>query len=357
MRVPGGGEASIGLVLSGGVGLGSYQAGAFSALPDDMHRRLDWVAGSSIGAVNAALIAGNPPRLRLQRLRQFWDRLSLRTAGDFLSPSPDLLPTDVLRGLRWMSAGRTRIGGVPGLFRPSFGQLKDGPSLYSLQPLDETLAELVDFDLLNDGPVRLSIATTDLETGELVAFDTAGGDRIGPEHVRASCGFAPDFPPVEIGGRLLGDGGYSANAPVEIMLADDNLRGNDLVCFVLDLFAVDGISPATVDDAASRRRDLMLGSPTARVLAAWQRERAMDRRLAQEGEEGGVARTAVFHLSYRAPPGRTIAEKEFDFSADAIEERWRSGHLDMLHALKRLGSAEAMEDGMVERIRRPDHPV
>jgi predicted acylesterase/phospholipase RssA len=87
----------------------------------------------------------------------------------------------------------------------------------SPDPLKTRLAELVDFSRLNGGEVRVSVATTDIETGELVIFDTARGHRIELDHVLASCGFLPEFPAVEIDGRLLGDGGLSANAPVEAL--------------------------------------------------------------------------------------------------------------------------------------------
>jgi NTE family protein len=162
----------------------------------------------------------------------------------------------------WVSALQTRLFGRSGLFRPRLPELLwiSQPSLYDLRPLRVTIEEFVDFDRLNDGAVRLSICTTDAETGQPVMFDTAAGDRITADHLLASCGFFPDFPPTGIAGRLLADGGFSANAPIEAVLGKD--EGTDLLCFLVDLFSPHGMRPNTIEEGASRQWELLFGNQT-----------------------------------------------------------------------------------------------
>src|SRR5690606_36072032 len=150
--------------------------------------------------------------------------------------------------------------------------------IYDLSPLRTTLERLVDFDRLNGGDPRVTLVATDLETGDAVLFDTANGDRIGPDHILASCGFLPEFQPAEIGGRLLGDGALVANAPVDVVLGDP--RDRPLICFVLDLFARDGSRPASLARAQERRLDLLLANQTDAALAGLQREDRLRRLLA-----------------------------------------------------------------------------
>src|SRR4051794_1991657 len=209
-------DTPVALVLAGGVGLGAYQAGAYDALHRTSTVSIKWLAGSSVGAVNAALIAGSAPDERVETLRRFWDE------GDFwaaLTPAIDW-SAELRHVQNWISALQTRLFGAAGHFRPrlSLNPMKRFESLYDLTPMRRRLEKLVDFDRLNGGPVRVSVATTVIETGELVVFDTGAGARIGVQHLLASCGFLPEFAPVEIDGRLLGDGGLYANAPVEIFL-------------------------------------------------------------------------------------------------------------------------------------------
>ncbi|MCB2034159.1 MAG: patatin-like phospholipase family protein, partial [Ottowia sp.] len=192
------------LVLQGGGALGAYQAGAYEALATRAHE-VGWVAGISIGAINAALIAGNPPARRLERLRAFWEQVSLAlpvsASGTVLEP---------LRG--WWDDAMALWGawrGVPGFFqpRPWWAWWPQPPaSLYDTAPLRATLGELVDFDLLNDGPVRLSIGAVDVQSGNFAYFDNRH-ERIGPEHVLASGALPPGFGAVQIGERWYWDGG------------------------------------------------------------------------------------------------------------------------------------------------------
>jgi NTE family protein len=317
-------DTPVALVLAGGVGLGAYQAGAYDAVHRTSTVSIKWLAGSSVGAVNAALIAGSAPDERVETLRRFWNE------GDFWAAlKPPMDWSGELRHVQnWISALQTRLFGAAGHFRPrlSLNPMKPFESLYDLTPMRRRLEKLVDFDRLNSGAVRVSVATTDIETGELVVFDTGAGARIGVQHLLASCGFLPEFAPVEIEGRLLGDGGLYANAPVEIVL--DGWTEGPVI--VLDLFAREGSRPTSLEAALERKSDLTFGNQTLRFLAAVC-SRSASRRA-----------PPILYLSYRASGSEAGPEKTFDLSRATIADRWQAGILDMQEVLQRVGSGEQL---------------
>jgi NTE family protein len=208
----------VALVLQGGGALGSYQAGVIEGLAAS-GIEIDWVAGISIGAVNAAIVAGNPPERRVERLTHFWEKVSSSL------PSFPIFPNDEIR--EWLhewSAGFVMAAGVPGFFTPrmvpplmatpgTMGAL----SFYDSAPLKATLDELVDWDLLNNGPVRLSVGAVDVESGNFNYFDTSQ-TRIDARHIMASGALPPGLPPIEIDGRLWWDGGLVSNTPLTHVL-------------------------------------------------------------------------------------------------------------------------------------------
>jgi NTE family protein len=343
-------QGDISLVLSGGIALGAYQGGAYAALHEAHGRDLRWLAGSSIGAVNAAIIAGNEPDRRVAQLEAFWQAAAL--------PLPDtgaLLQQSPARQLNnWLMAMHTRAVGRAGIFtpRPPAELLLGGTlSLYDLGPLGSKLEQFIDFRRLNEGDVRLSVVTTDLETGEAVVFDTA--DRaaegwIEPKHLLASCGFLPEFEPIEIDGRLLGDGGLVANAPIEVVLdgegEDDGDPDEPLTCFLVELFCRRGERPKTLVAAAERRLDLLLAGQTKRALDGLARESASrqllaktTRRPAKQGRNAdrraGSRGALILHLAYRPVPATAGPQKHFDFSPASLADRWTSGAADMQAAL------------------------
>jgi NTE family protein len=343
------------LVLSGGMALGAFHAGAYAALQEAGGPEPDWLAGASIGAVTGAIIAGNPPGGRTAQLRRFWDAvasdLGLLARGWPAGPGLD---SAWRRPEGWTHALAARLFGRPGLFRSraALGLVGETPGLYDLAPMRELLQDVVDFDLLN-GPMapRLSVATTDLVTGERVVFDTRRDAQIGPEHLTASCALIPDFAPVAIGGRLLGDGAFSGNMPVDLVL--DKNPQQDLVCFALDLFGRKSSPPRALPDAAARAMDLLLGCQSALMLESLRREdrmRGMIRRLA-DGlppelrdqpeiapvlSEGYGPRVILLHLAYRAPAGEADMQKTFDFSPAALTARREAGAEHMRAALQVL---------------------
>ena len=188
---------------------------------------------------------------------------------------------------------------------------------------------MIDFDLLNSGEARVSVATTDIESGEPVIFDTAAGDRIELDHLLASCGFLPEFAPLEIAGRLLGDGGLSMNAPVEVVLEEPGSPPPYVL--VVDLFARDGSRPTSLEAALARKNDLTFSNQTILRLEAFERGR-------KAAGATGPAGPPVFYLSYRAVPEEAGPEKMFDLSRQTAEDRWQVGCLDMREALARLKS-------------------
>jgi NTE family protein len=324
------------LVLSGGVALGAYQAGAYAALHE---REALWpkrIAASSVGAVNAALIAGGPPEERVARLRAFWEGMAMELGPT--GPAWLGMEGPWRHAWSWMSVVQTRMFGRPGVFRPRVADvmLANADGLYDLGPLRARLVQCVDFARLNDGRVRLSIVATDVETGERVVFDTHSGDRIGPDHLIASCSLLPDFGPVQIDGRWLGDGGLVANAPAENALAGETGH-RDIVCFVIDLFCAEGARPATLEEAAARRWDLIFANQTEEALRGLEREHRLRRALARH--EGGRGTVKLIHLSHRAPPHEAGPAKPFDFSRASLAERWQAGYLDMEEAVRLTSSA------------------
>ena len=307
-------------MLAGGVALGAYQAGAYAALHE--HEEL-WparLAGSSIGAVNAALIAGNAPQMRLAQLQAFWNKAHLESA-----PQLHWLGDSGRYAASWLSVVQSRLFGRTGQFRPRFAEmmLSSVSSIYDLSPLRAQIENCVDFKRLNAGAPRVTVVTTDIETGDEVAFDTCNGADINADHLIASCGFLPDFPPLEIGGRLLGDGGLVANAPIEAALVDEDSNA-DILCFVVDLFSSRGERPKTLEQAAARRWDLLFANQTRQTLNRLKREYRY---------RASHPKVTMLHLAYRPSTQEAGPEKPFDFSRQTLTERWEAGYLDMQEAI------------------------
>ncbi|WP_052389027.1 patatin-like phospholipase family protein [Belnapia moabensis] len=345
------------LVLSGGIALGAFEAGAYAAYEAAEGGAPPWLLGASAGALNAAIIAGNAPGQRVAALRRFWERAAtepMPLTGAFFGPPPEAGLWR--RGYNQLSAMQTLLLGNPALFRPRLmPELGPAPSLYELDPLMRMLPEFIDFERLNGGDTRLTITATDVETGERVVFDTAEGARIGPEHITASSALLPLFTPVEVEGRLLADGGISTNAPVDIVL--DAPGAGPLQCLVVELFARSGRRPASLSAAVARAGDLAFGNQTRQALNARIREyrmRALVGRLAaelppereREAELAALlahAEAAVVLLNYHAAEDEAGAGKVFDFSRATLADRWAAGERGMEEALNRLARPEAAQ--------------
>jgi NTE family protein len=336
------------LVLSGGVALGAYHAGAYAAFHEEADLPLEWVAGSSTGAAISAIIAGNAPERRVPQLKRFW-----QFASNNPFPMAAFLGTPLAGSPRQAynlaSVLQTHLFGRPGMFRPRLMPSLGNPGIYDLTPLREWLSELVDFDLLNDGPVRITIATTDMVTGERIVFDNRKGDRITLDHILASSALAPVFTPIELDGRLLGDGGLSSNTPLDLVL--NEAGDGERVCFVVELFARQGSRPDSISATLARSLDLMFGNQTMARLEGQQAlyrlradlkhladmlpmERREDPEIARLLGENRVQPTMVLMIGQRAAPDEAGAGKMFDYSQVTLNERWERGAAHMRTALQ-----------------------
>src|SRR6202051_3285984 len=253
------------LVLQGGGALGSYQAGAYQAL---CHHDFEpeWVAGISIGAINAAIIAGNAPEKRVGRLKEFWEMVSAPV------PWNPIVKTDRGRtGFNETSAALIATFGVPGFFTPRIPPAPLWPpgspqsqSYYDTAPLRKTLEHLVDFDRINDVKTRLSVGAVGVTSGNFCYFDNVQfkklRKKIGPEHIMASGALPPGFPSIEIEGEHYWDGGIASHTPLDYVL-DEEVK-TDLLIFQVDLFSARGPLPVSLLEAAGREKDIRFSSRT-----------------------------------------------------------------------------------------------
>jgi NTE family protein len=315
------------LVFAGGNALGAYHAGAYEAL-HNQGLRPHWVVGASIGAVTAAIVAGNAPEDRVAKLRQFWNEATQRTAP---SPTRMLKPRQIYNGLHALLAlawGRPNIyrHRLPGLWSALPGVPND-VALFDNAPLLQTLKRLVDFERLNRGDTRLTVCCVDIETGEEVYFDTAR-HTIRPEHILASTAILPAFPPVELDGRVLCDAGFTNNLPLDPVFATEPER--DLLCIASDLFSLQAPRPRSLDAVLERANDLIFASAARRAVAGLTREYELRQKL----DPNGPAVT-LLHLVYQASDDE-LAAKSFDYSPSSIRDRWAAGTRDAVSGLERL---------------------
>src|ERR1700730_4498401 len=253
------------LVLQGGGALGSYQAGAYQALCRHDFEP-EWIAGISIGAINAAIIAGNPRETRVERLKEFWEMVSSPISWNPVTKG------DRSRSLfNETSAALIATFGVPGFFTPRFPPAPLWPqgspqsqSVYDTPPLRATLERLVDFDRINDLKTRLSVGAVSVTTGNFKYFDNFEFQKlrkkIGQEHIMASGALPPGFPSVEIEGEHFWDGGIASNTPLDYVLDEEPRK--DLLIFQIDLFSARGPLPKSVLQAAEREKDIRYSSRT-----------------------------------------------------------------------------------------------
>ncbi|MBR1150901.1 DUF3734 domain-containing protein [Bradyrhizobium sp. JYMT SZCCT0428] len=355
------------LVLQGGGALGSYQAGAFQALCRSGFEP-EWVAGISIGAINAAIIAGNDPATRVDRLKEFWDMVSSPVSWNPITPG------DRARSLfNETSAALIATFGVPGFFTPRLPPAPLWPqgspqslSYYDTAPLKKTLERLVDFDRINDLKMRLSVGAVGVTSGNFKYFDNVEfkklGKKIGPEHIMASGALPPGFPSILIDGEHYWDGGIASNTPLDFVLDEETDR--DLLIFQVDLFSARGDLPATLLEAAEREKDIRFSSRT-RMNTDKNKQVHNTRKALRElvaklpddlKNDPSVAilcnavkenTVTVVHLIYRSKNYES-SSKDYDFSHVGVVEHWNAGardvHLSMRHKewLERPQSGETM---------------
>nr|WP_315245633.1 DUF3734 domain-containing protein [uncultured Albidiferax sp.] len=345
------------LVLQGGGALGAYQAGVYEALEEN-GMCPEWVAGVSIGAINAAIIAGNPPALRVPRLKEFWEGVSSQLVAP---PPPAEWGIQAREFFNESSAAMVSMLGVPGFFKPRVPAAQFQPQgtlaalgMYDTEPLRATLQKLVDFDRINrhcpDGNVRLSVGAVNVTSGNFAYFDSADhlyGQPLGPQHIMASGALPPGFSPVEVDGEFYWDGGLVSNTPLQYVI--DQPAAEDMLVFQVDLFSARGHMPRNLNEVAERGKDIQFASRTRfntdqvaaqqKLASAAQKlaaklppEFANDPDLKKLLNAGSASAVTIVHLIHRSKHFETQS-KDYEFSRATVREHWAAGRADVERSL------------------------
>lgn len=338
----------IAMACQGGGSLGAYHIGAYKAM-DEHGYHPDVVSGISIGAFTAALIAGNEPKDRVEKLKAFWDTISWPATPEIPGSTPEMKKYQNL-----MSSMMGFIFGQPNFFEPRI----PGPAMqqkgtiaatsyYDTSKLRDTLLKFVDFDRINHNKTRLILGAVRVKDGQLVFFDS-GKEKLGPEHVMASGSMPPGFPGMRIGGDLYWDGGCVSNTPLEGIY--NITPREDTLCFMVDLFNPDGKEPENMDDVETRSKDILYTSRTSHHIEHVQHKhnlrKALNHVLGQIpdtlkkdpvvkeiADYADDAKFDIVHIVYDAPVYE-VKSKDCEFSKSSIKDRASHGYEDMQRALK-----------------------
>jgi NTE family protein len=352
------------LLLQGGGALGAYQAGVYEGLVE-AGMAPSWVVGISIGGINAALIAGNPPEQRIERLREFWRRVSESaslTLPAWLDPMRPFVNS--------MNAMGVAAFGIPCFFKPRMPSAWFAPSgtegalsIYDTDPLKSTLEELVDFDLINRRELRLSLGAVNVRTGTSVYFDNHH-TRIGPDHVRASGALPPGFPAVHIDGEQYWDGGIVSNSPLTHVWDENPLTTALLV--QVDVFNAAGELPRNLSQVQERAKDIQYASKMRvnvnRLKEILEVRASVGRVFAKLPpglqDDPDVQRLAAFCDSRewtiaRLTNRRTLnagTEKDYEFSRATVNEAWAAGLEDVRRSVANFEWIQPLELGPGVRV-------
>jgi NTE family protein len=345
----------IALLLQGGGALGAYQAGVYQALAEaNVHP--DWVAGISIGAINSAIIAGNPPEQRIDRLRAFWEGITANPLLDWVAATDQFAPKgDIARSaFNQLSAAWAMVGGAPGFFalrQPAPwlhpGGCLEATSFYETKLLKATLEQLVDFERINSGVTRFSVGAVNVRTGNFVYFDNTTREIL-PEHVIASGSLPPGFPAIEIEGEHYWDGGLISNTPLQWVVAHGPRQ--DTLAFQVDLWSARGELPGNLAEVSTRQKEIQYSSRTRANTDQFKRLQGMRCALAtlleklpddlKASEEVRLLRSiadrklySIVHLIYRSKHYEGNS-KDYEFSRLTMEEHWRAGYHDAVRTLR-----------------------
>jgi NTE family protein len=340
------GPRQIVLVLQGGGALGAYQAGVYQAL-HEAGIEPDWIIGTSIGAINAGLIAGNAVENRLSRLQEFWRRMERGPIWGLGSAWPEFSDT--------LSYLTTVFSGVPGFFEPNAlafwgGHVRlgaDGAGFYSTAPLRTTLCELVDLSLLNRCEPRLTVGAAQVRSSEMRYFDSRDTE-LTVNHILASGALPPAFPAVRIDGELYWDGGILSNTPVEAVF-DDNPRRNSLI-FAVHMWNPKGAEPETIWEVLHRHKDIQYSSRVASHIARQRQIHRLRHVITElvgqipekQRSSPAVRELAAYGCVMRMHVVRLLAPsldkeshtKDVDFSRSGIRKRWEAGYDNTRRALE-----------------------
>jgi NTE family protein len=337
--------------FQGGGALGAYQAGIVRAL-DEANYAPDWFIGTSIGAINAAIAAGNPEKIRVEKMHQFWNAIA---TPSWLTPSTNLDDPITRKMEHLLSSQITLYCGQPGFFQPRFPPPELGGydsadllSYYDTSPLRSTLEHYIDFDRINaKNGTRLSVGAVEICSGSMVYFDSLN-QKIGPEHIMASGALPPGFPAVEVEGKLYWDGGISTNSPGTYALT--NRCPKDLLLFTVHLFDSYGLNPTTLDEVLKRKKDIEYSSRFKKILELYKENHALknnirllseqipkNKKLSPEIKQciakGHESTISIVRFLYEAD-GTQLSSKDYEFSEKSINERIARGYRDAKKALK-----------------------
>lgn len=339
---------SVALVLQGGGALGAYQAGVYQAM-HEAGLEPDWVAGVSIGGINSAIIAGNPPERRVERLREFWQTITARRVWLF-TPDGDAprKARNAWSSLLTMSLGQPGFFDVhkPGPWLSPRGA-KQATSFYDSAPLRETLLRLVDFDLINSGATRFACGAVNVANGNFYYFDNATNE-IAPEHVMASGALPPSLPMVQLGTDYFWDGGLVSNTPLQHLA--DNIGSRNALVFQVDLFSARGGIPRDMYDVMARQKDIQYSSRTRLTTDLYAQmhkmkqhirsllDRIPDAELSeaerkQKEELHNLPEMTILLLIYQQAAYEGQA-KDYEFSSTSMREHWDAGYTDTQRTLR-----------------------
>lgn len=344
----------IALLLQGGGALGAYQGGVYEALAHaDLHP--DWVAGISIGAINAALIAGNAPESRVEKLRSFWETVTADPLGGWSFAPAIEFGGDIARqaAIRW-SGMLALLHGAPGLYSPRTlppwlqpAGTPGATSFYDTSVLKGTLERLIDFDRINSGEMRFSVGAVNVTTGNFVYFDNRT-HQISAEHIMASGALPPGFPAIEIEGEHYWDGGLVSNTPLQWVLESEQRQ--DTLAFQVDLWSARGTLPRTLGEVVTRQKDIQYSSRTRANSDQFKKVQQLRNALAglfadlpeslKATPEFALLKPEaerkvynIIQLIYRSKQFEEES-KDFEFSRQTMEDHWTAGRNDTTRTLR-----------------------
>lgn len=354
-------QTQVAMILQGGGALGAYQAGVYEQLAarDFMP---DWIIGTSIGAINGAIIAGNPPERRIEKLRAFWEGMAPASSwADIWSPASWAEAFNPFSGLMGNISKNNAVlqamtKGIDGFFVPRTTALWDlngavsiaAAGFYDTSPLRQTLLDLVDFDYLNNGKVRLSVTAVDIQTSDLEIFDTQGPTPIMPEHIMASGALPPAFPPIVIDGKAYWDGGVHSNTPLEILLGEQHDR--DALVFMIDLWDPTEALPRNMAEVMARQKAIQYASRMSEQMKIDQQieklqqairelaklvpaDRLSEPEIAKLAALGADRTVHIIHMILKSE-AHSDQFRDVDFSSDTVAARWKAGEHDAKRGLK-----------------------
>jgi NTE family protein len=352
------------LVLQGGGALGAYQVGVYQAM-HEARMEPDWVIGTSIGAINASLIAGNAPADRMDRLNAFWDLMQAH------APT---LPTFDWFGLGNLAANMaTVMRGIPDFFTPNLHAWRgqnaalgvEAAAYYSTAPLRATLEQLVDFEYLCQCRTRMTVGAVNACNGQMRYFDTSK-ERLTADHVMASGALPPAFGAIRVDGQPYWDGGIYSNTPIEAVLDDKPRR--DSVIFAVNVWHQHGPEPASIREVMSRQKDIQYASRAdSHILRQKQihKLRHVIRELTQQipparrgdpkvKELASWGCGTTMHVAHLVAP-RLDGEdhtKDIDFTPAGVQARRQAGYADTMRMLERQPWQRAADpiEGVIEHV-------